>query len=44
MVPYLLVCHYWGGEHTIQGTDDVLWSCAPEACNFVNQGHPNRFN
>ena len=22
----------WGGEHTIQYTDDVLWNCAPEAC------------
>ena len=22
----------WGGEHTIQGTDDVLWNCAPETC------------
>ena len=22
----------WGGEHTIQCTDDVLWNCAPETC------------
>ena len=22
----------WGGEHTIHGTDDVLWNCAPETC------------
>ena len=21
-----------GGEHTMQGTDDVLWNCAPETC------------
>ena len=21
----------WGGEHTTQCTDDVLWDCAPEA-------------
>ena len=21
----------WGGEHTIQYTDDVLWSCTPES-------------
>ena len=20
----------WGGEHTIQRIDDVLWNCAPE--------------
>ena len=20
----------WGGEHTIQCTDDVLWDCTPE--------------
>ena len=20
----------WGGEHTVQGTDDVLQNCAPE--------------
>ena len=20
----------WGGEHTIQCTDDVLWNCIPE--------------
>ena len=20
----------WGGEHTIQYTDDVLWDCTPE--------------
>ena len=22
----------WGGEHTIQCTDDVLWKCTPESC------------
>ena len=22
----------WGGEHTIQCTDDVLQNCAPETC------------
>ena len=22
----------WGSEHTIQGTDDELWNCAPKAC------------
>ena len=22
----------WGGEHTVQCTDGVLWSCAPETC------------
>ena len=22
----------WGGEHTVQCTDDVLWNCAPETC------------
>ena len=22
----------WGGEHTIQCTDGVLWNCAPETC------------
>ena len=22
----------WGGEHTLQCTDDVLWSCVPETC------------
>ena len=22
----------WGGEHTVQCTDDVLQDCAPEAC------------
>ena len=21
----------WGGKHTIQCTDDVVWNCAPEA-------------
>ena len=20
----------WGGEHTVQCTDDVLWNCTPE--------------
>ena len=22
----------WGGEHTVQGTGDVLWNCAPDTC------------
>ena len=22
----------WGGEHTKQSTDDVLWNCVPETC------------
>ena len=22
----------WGGEHTVQCTDDVLWKCAAETC------------
>ena len=22
----------WGGEHTTQGTGDVLWNCAPGPC------------
>ena len=22
----------WGGEHTIQCTDGVLWNCTPETC------------
>ena len=22
----------WGGEYTIQCTDNVLWNCAPETC------------
>ena len=22
----------WGGEHTVQCTDDVLWKCTPESC------------
>ena len=34
----------WGGEHTTQSTDDVLWNCASETCNFVNQCHPNKFS
>lgn len=25
----------WGGEHTIQCTDDVLWNCAPETCTLL---------
>ena len=23
------------GEHTVQCTDDVFWSCAPETCTFL---------
>ena len=30
----------WGGEHTIQYTDDVLQNCTPETYNFINQYHP----
>ena len=22
----------WGGGHTVQCTDDVLWNCPPETC------------
>ena len=22
----------WGGEHTVQCTEDILWNCAPETC------------
>ena len=22
----------WGGEHTTQCREDVLWNCAPETC------------
>ena len=22
----------WGGEHTTQCADDVVWNCAPENC------------
>ena len=22
----------WGGEHTVQCMDDMLWNCAPEIC------------
>ena len=22
----------WGGEHTVQCTDDALWNCVPEIC------------
>ena len=25
----------WGGEHTIQCTDDVLWNCASETCKIL---------
>ena len=25
----------WGGEHTLQCTDDVLCDCAPEICIIV---------
>ena len=34
----------WGGEHTLQCTDGVLWDCALNLYNFVNQGHPSKFN
>ena len=35
----------WGGEHTVQCTDDVLWNCAPETCIMsVNQCHHDKFN
>ena len=26
---------FWGGEHTMQCTDDVLWNCAPETCKLL---------
>ena len=25
----------WGGEHTIQCTNDVFWNCTPEMCIIV---------
>ena len=35
----------WGGEHTIQYTDDVLQNCIPETLyNSINQSYPNKFN
>ena len=33
----------WGGEHTIQYTDDVQ-NCIPETYNFINECHPNIFD
>ena len=30
----------WGGEHTIQYTDDVLQNCTPETYKCSNQCHP----
>ena len=29
----------WGGEPTIQCTDDVLWNCAPETCMILLTCH-----
>lgn len=25
----------WGGEHTMQYRDDVLWNCVPETCTIL---------
>ena len=33
----------WGGEHTIQCADDVLWNCTPEI-SIILLCHPNKFN
>lgn len=33
----------WGGEHTIQGTDDVEL-CTCNLYSFVNLCHPSKFN
>ena len=33
----------WGGEETIQYTNDVLWNCTLETY-IINQCHPNKFN
>ena len=35
----------WGGEHTMQSTDDVLQNCAPESYIFLlTSVTPNKFN
>ena len=34
----------WGGKHTIQYSDDVLYKCVPETLNFINQCYPNKLN
>ena len=25
----------WGGEHTVECTDDMLWNSAPETCKIL---------
>lgn len=30
----------WGGEHTIQGSDDVLWDGAPETYIVLTSATP----
>ena len=34
----------WGGERTMQSTDDVVELCTWNLYTFVNQGRPNKFN
>ena len=34
----------WGGEHTVQCADDVLWNCAPKTCIILLTGVTNKFN
>ena len=36
----------WGGELTLQHTDNVLWKCTPDIyiCNFISQCDLNKCN
>ena len=34
----------WGGEYTIQYTNDVLQSCTPKIHTFINKCYLNKFN
>ena len=35
----------WGGEHTVRGTEDVLWNCAPETCVILSTSvTPSKFS
>ena len=29
----------WGGEHTIEYTDDILWNCTPETYIILLMSH-----